>query len=474
MQNLSGYEEKQLEIREKIENELKSLPPIFSEYTKFLSDQNRAVTTVYRYLTTLTACFRTIYQDYYLSNDAFYKDISSSDIEYYFDAKANLSTKALQLHWSIFNSFFAFLVEKDYLSTNPMQSIRRPVDRNTNRKLSYLTREEFNRLLSTIKHNPTKFTAFRDEIIVKLAVSTGLDITDMVNLNFDHIDFLNGTILVISKKGERLIPVGDSLLSLLKRWNQFREQYFKGCDTPALFISSMKHRLSVDAVGEMLRKYCEQANVPQITFKDLKSTMVYLLAKENVSMESIMDFLGVSDYLMVVQAYDAAMKEHDVNIHNALNCLFDAPVSQKQGVGDGIVVQHNFSVEVKSPEYSTYTKGGAGFTIYVNITNLTNTPIKLKLKSCAIYTNGMLRTSDYGYTGYQFDEEYVLPQTTRTFGKIWITDGFPQKKLRSGEYLLLCLVEVDSDIEHHIKYVFNEGRPSNNWVEENWYEIDSD
>ena len=220
-----------------------------------------------------------------------------------------------------------------------MQSIRRPIDRNTNRKLNYLTQDEFNRLLSTIKHDPTKFTAFRDEIIVKLAVSTGLDITELVNLNFDHIDFLNGTIRVISKKGERLIPVGDSILSLLKRWNQFREVYFKGSDTPALFISSKKSRLSVDAVGEMLRNYCEQANVPQITFKDLKSTMVYLLARENVSMEAIMNFMGVSDYLMIVQAYDAAIKEHDVNIHNALNHLFDAPVSHTQGVSDGVVTE---------------------------------------------------------------------------------------------------------------------------------------
>ena len=74
------------------------------------------------------------------------------------------------------------------------------------------------------------------------------------------------------------------------------EVYFKGNDTPALFISSKKSRLSVDAVGEMLRKYCEQANVPQITFKDLKSTMVYLLARQNVSMDAIMRFLNVTDY----------------------------------------------------------------------------------------------------------------------------------------------------------------------------------
>lgn len=473
MQNLSGYDEKKILVREKINTELKALPYIFTRYTTFLSDNRKADTTVYSYLSTLTSCFRTIYQDYYLSDESFYKKISSSDIEYYFDAKSNLGTKALQRHWSVLNSFFTFLVNENDISSNPMQTVRRPIDSNTNRKLNYLNRNELDRLLTTIKHNPTKFTSFRDEIIIKLAISTGLDIADMVNLNFDHIDFVNGTIHVISKKGDRLIPVGSSILTLLRKWSQFRSQYFKGSDTPALFISSLKHRLSVDAVGYMLRKYCEQANVPIITFKDLKSTMVYLLARENVSMESIMDFLGVSDYLIVVQAYDAAMKEYNTNILNAIDCLFATPVSKEQNLNGESEIQHNFSVEIKPPEYAQYTKGGEGFTIYGNITNLLEQPLKFKLKSCAIFINGMLRTSDYAYTGYQFDEEYIFPKTTRTFGKIWITDNFAEKQLHANDYLLLCLVEIDSHIEHHIKYVFKKSQLGDYWSEESWYEIDS-
>ena len=50
MQNLSGYEEKQIEVRGKIENELKTLPSIFSEYVDYLVDQNRAISTVHRYV----------------------------------------------------------------------------------------------------------------------------------------------------------------------------------------------------------------------------------------------------------------------------------------------------------------------------------------------------------------------------------------------------------------------------------------
>ena len=130
-------------------------------------------------------------------------------------------------------------------------------------------------MLTTIKHNPTKFTSFRDEIIIKLAISTGIDVSDLLNLNFGDINFEGSYISVINKKGERHIPIGESMLTLLKKWGQFRNQYFKGVDSPALFISTMKHRLSIDAVTHMLEKNCEQANVHRITYKDLKSTMVY-------------------------------------------------------------------------------------------------------------------------------------------------------------------------------------------------------
>ena len=469
--NMSGFDEKQTAIRDKISSELNTLPPIFSEYISYLKDAQKTLTTMLSYLSTLTACLRTIRQDYYISNNEFYKEISATDIEYYFAAKGDLGTKALQSHWSVLNSFFKFLVEKGYLTTNPMGNIRRPIDSNQKRKLNNLTKDEYDRLLLTVKQNPTKFTAFRDEVIIKLAVSTGLEASELVNLNYDNIDFANGTIRSTTKSGERIIPVGSAILSLLNRWIQFRESYFKGSDTPALFVSTLKHRLSVDAAGGMLQKYCEQAHVPKISFKDLKATMVYLLARENVSMDAIMQFLNISDYMVVVQAYDAAMKEKEVDILSTINELIDAPIISKQA-SDNTEQQHKFSVQVIPPKYSTYQRGEQGFTVYVNMSNLTDEPLKIRLKSCSVYTNGMLRTSDYTYSGYQFDEDFILPKSVRTFGKIWITDSLYRKQLLSGEYLLICLVESETNTEHHIKFVLNGSGEDSYWVQDSWYSVD--
>lgn len=468
MSSVSGYAEKNLLILKKIESDLELLPSVFSDYCNYLRNNNKSSTTVQSYLGTLLVCLRTIFKEYYICDECFYEKLNTENIQAYFEEKSDLGVKTLQSHWSVLNSFFKYLVEENYVKTNPMDTIKRPNNSDQPRKLNFLTKHEFDVLLSTIRYSPTKFTAFRDEIIIKLAVSTGLDISDLLNLNFDHIDFVNSTLSVTNKKGTRIIPLESNMLVLLKNWSQFRNQYFKGSDTPALFVSSLKRRLSADAASEMLAKYCERANVPRITFKDLKSTMIYLFARENVSMEAIMELLDTSDYMNVVQAFDAAMKERKVGIHDVLNKLFDEPVAKRADF------QNNraFDLEIKLPEYSTYRGGEKGFTLYVNVTNRLVQPLKLRLKLCAIYMNGMLRNSDYIYTGYQFDEEFIFPKTAKTFGKIWITDSMNNKQLRTGDYLLITLLNTDIDVEYHVKYIFNETPMGSCWEEENWYEID--
>lgn len=445
------------------------MPPIFSEYCSYLWEKQKTDTTVYAYLTTLLACLRTICRDYCFSNNIFFKSLRTEDIERYFDEKNGLGTKVLQRHWSTLNSFFSFLLEKEYISTNPMLQTSRPADNDVRRKLKYLSRNELERLISVIKQNPTRFAAFRDEVIIKLAVSTGLDIRDLLNINFDHIDFSTSTIRIINKKGERLIPFGKSMSMLLQKWGQFRAEYFKESDTPALFISSKKNRISADAVNNMLDKYCEKADITRITFKDLKSTMIYLLAQKNVSMEAIMEHLDVSDYMIVVQAYDAAMKEYNSDILCAIDSLFERASSSQDG-NTSSCPRPIFSLHIDPPEYVTYQGGQHGFTIYGNISNLLNTPIRIKLSSCSVFTNGRLRASDYAYSGYQFSEEFIFPETTKTFGKIWITDSLQIKQLQSGDYLMLCLIDVCSKVEYHIKYVFQEQGKDSCWIESNWYE----
>lgn len=330
MKSISGYDEKNQVVKKKLDLQLKVLPSVFSDYCKFLGEHNKTDATKSSYITTLAACFRTILGEYYFSDEYFYSALTEGNFKDYFN-NSDFGIKTLQGHWSVLNSFLGYLQESGHIEKNPLLSIPRPCNNNTLRQMNYLSRRDLDKLLSVIKRNPTKFTAFRDEVIIKLAIVSGLSVGDLLNLNFDDIDYANGTISVVNKQGERTITIGMSMMDLLKKWSDFRNVYFEGSDTFALFVSTRKQRMSEDRVNEMLSKYCEQAEIARRSFKDLKSTMIYLLAKEDVSMEDIMNRIGVSDYLNVVQAYDAAMKEKNINIDHAIDRLFgEAPVKRQE------------------------------------------------------------------------------------------------------------------------------------------------
>lgn len=128
----------------------------------------------------------------------------------------------------------------------------------------------------------------------------------------------------------------------------------------------------------------------------------------------------------------------------------------------------NITLDVRPPEYSNFTKGGNGFTIYVNVNNNTESPMKLKLQDCFVFSNGRQRASEYNYTGYTFDEEYVLPNIIKTLGKIWITESWTTPKLTKGDVFTISFKDMSNKI-YFFKYTFNE---HDEWDFDDYYELD--
>lgn len=478
MKNLNGYSEKETLFYKQMESELKVLPSVIKKYYGFLRESNKTYTTIDSYLGNLLSILRTINNSYRIDENFPFDSIDYNIINSYFESQKHLSIGNIQLRWSVLNNFFNFLMSEEIISNNPMEHIPRPYIKNTKRKVSPLTKEELLKLFNTIQSTPTKYNAFRDGTFIKLALSTGLDVGEMINLNVEQINFIENHIEIPAKNKIKQIPMGSEIKLVLKEWIDFRDKYFEQLDTSALFVSTQKNRLSVDAVSHMLERYCEKANIKRITYKDLKSTMVYLLAKENVSMSAIMDFLDISDYTIIVQAYDEAAVEKDISLYEKLDGLIDCDfcaecdeLNVQTTLFDSINIENKFTLQINPPEYSKYEGGESGFTIYANIINNDNDPLKLKLKSCSIFMNGRQRISNYSYSGYQFTEDYVFPNIVKTFGKIWTTDSESTKKLLSGDYLTISFEEIESKIEHHFKFIFQEKDNECYWIEDSHYKL---
>lgn len=129
-----------------------------------------------------------------------------------------------------------------------------------------------------------------------------------------------------------------------------------------------------------------------------------------------------------------------------------------------------FEIEVKNSIKETYNGGETGITIYVNIKSNLHFPFKLKLQDCFLYTNQRQWTSSYNYTGYVFTEDYIMPNSTKTFGKIWVDDKWENKDLKTNEdYLTLSFNDLKTHKTHYFKFLYS---GFNSWELNDYYELD--
>ncbi len=317
---MNGRLEKELLAEKKMQEKLKTLPKIFSEYYIYLRAAKKTYTTIGTYINYVVHFAK--YLNDGKINDDFYKSTGTSEIEGYI---ISLETKEVggQLHrvgsdiqcarWSGLNTFFEFCIKRGYLVENPVAKTTRP--KNTEEHaVTYLTRPEIKRIMKAIDKNASDVMRIRDKTIMTLALSTGMRVGAIVNLNVDDINFDENVIRVIEKGNkQRGIPIGENTAQLLQDWIVVRDRVFADVDTNALFISRKNVRITSKAVGDMIRKYAEDAGINKhITPHKCRSSAATNLAAAGVDIQTIGHMLGhksTNTTLRYISVLDEKKKE---------------------------------------------------------------------------------------------------------------------------------------------------------------------
>lgn len=328
MSNVSGRLEKETQFYENMKVKLHGMPKIMSEYCTSMRANRRAYTTVGVYINNVLH-FANFVCNGQIAED-FYKNITPSDVESYIISLETRQTKdgikrmgddILQARWSSLNTFFEWLIQRGYIEKNPIKVVSRPKN-NTEHKVSYLTKTEINKLFRAIDRNPSSVVAMRDKTVISLALATGLRVSALVNINVGDIDFENNVINVIEKRQKvRSIAIGENTRNLLKAWIDVRGREFADIDSQALFLSQKKSRLSSDAVGDMLTKYCDEAGIKRITPHKLRASAACALAKAGVPVKAIAKQLGHSN-TQVTMRYIDVFSEDSEKARGILDNLF--------------------------------------------------------------------------------------------------------------------------------------------------------
>jgi integrase/recombinase XerC len=148
------------------------------------------------------------------------------------------SARTIQRRLSALRSFFNFLLREGQLSANPANEVQAPKARK--RLPATIDADQMTRLLT---FRTDKDLEVRDKAIMELFYSSGLRLSELVNLNLPDLDLRDRTVRVTGKGHKtRVLPVGRFAIDALSAWLGERGGLAKP-DEQAVFVSSRGRRL---------------------------------------------------------------------------------------------------------------------------------------------------------------------------------------------------------------------------------------
>tara|TARA_Y100000996_G_scaffold366523_1_gene311855 strand:- start:929 stop:1825 length:897 start_codon:yes stop_codon:yes gene_type:complete len=217
--------------------------------------------------------------------------------------------RSIQRHLSSAKGFFRFLKKNNLIDSSPFELISAP--KSPKNLPEVLSPENVEQLLN---FKPSSLIEIRDMAIVELMYSSGLRVSETVNINMSDFEE-NMTFLRILGKGAktRLVPLGKFAVNAIKNWLTEREKIYKGGD--ALFLNSKGTRLSVRSVQLRLKKMAVKQGLPPIHPHMLRHSFATHMLESSGDLRTIQELLGHSS-LSTTQIYTKLDYQHLVKIYD--------------------------------------------------------------------------------------------------------------------------------------------------------------
>ena len=165
---------------------------------------------------------------------------------------------------------------------------------------------------STLSGQALKYyekTRDRDLAILTLLLGTGIRVSECVGLDLTDVDFKNNGITVTRKGGNQMVVYfGNEVADALKQYMQGDRKVLSPLPghENALFLSTQRRRMGVQAVENMVKKYSRQVTPnKKITPHKLRSTYGTSLYRETGDIYLVADVLGHKDVNTTKKHYAA-------------------------------------------------------------------------------------------------------------------------------------------------------------------------
>ncbi len=223
-----------------------------------------------------------------------------------------LSGRSLSRMLSAWRGFYAFLIRDHQFQHNPCIGIGVP--KSPKKLPSALSPDETAQLLA---FSPNDFLSARDSAMFELFYSSGLRLTELMQLKPLDVSFEEGTVKVLGKGGKvRIVPVGHYAIQALKLWLEQRLQLIKPSVT-ALFLSHRGEAISARTIGYRLKHRAKlQGLLQNVHPHILRHSFASHVLQSSGDLRAVQEMLGHA-HITSTQVYTHLDFQHLTKVYDA-------------------------------------------------------------------------------------------------------------------------------------------------------------
>ncbi|MGD9604559.1 MAG: site-specific tyrosine recombinase XerD [Bacilli bacterium] len=246
-------------------------------------------------------------------------DITVEDIRQFLATlkRKQNSNGTLSRKLSAIKSFHRFLFQEKYVKMNVAKLLTSP--KKVKKLPIILSIEEIDILLSNLKtDNPLNH---RNKAMIELAYSSGLRVSELINLQFKDLHLEMGFLDILGKgQKTRIVPIGEQAVALLKSYLSLaRPKLLSNHQNDFIFLTHFGKPMTRQSFFIIIKDCAKQAGITKpISPHKLRHSFASHLLARGIDLRFIQELLGhedISTTEIYTHIYNARIKDLYLHAH---------------------------------------------------------------------------------------------------------------------------------------------------------------
>lgn len=211
----------------------------------------------------------------------------------FLSSQTHLSRTSLSRKASALRTYFKYLMREKVFNSHQL-TLQFHTPRLLRKLPHFLTEEEIRQLKAPLQEHADRKLALRNAAMIDVLFTSGLRVSELIQLNISHVDWQEGELRVMGKGAkERLAFISPQALACLKEYQETVLPDSKA-DSP-LFINRFGERLSTRSVARLLKDLAAAAGLQTTIHPHIfRHSFATHLLNRGVDLRVVQELLGHS------------------------------------------------------------------------------------------------------------------------------------------------------------------------------------